>query len=634
MTTAEAIPADAPEDAPEDVPEDEQTPWLLRDPIRTGFLAILLLSLAVRYNILRDSFFITDDFMLQSRAMDHDLGWDYLTRVHTGHFEPIGFGFMWILTHLAPWNWTVAMLAMLIAQALVAILVWRMLTELFTRRAMVLVPFALYCLTPLTIPAFTWLSAAIIWLPLTAALAGAIANHVVYLRSGRWEDAVWAVFWYCFGLASFEKIVIYLPFIAVLSVAMSPTVRITVRDIFGLLRRTWLVWAGYAAASVVYLVIYLDGSSRAEASANLEVPSLEQLSEFVYLSLFRTMIPGALGGPWDWQAASYAGAMVDSPRLFDWACWIAAAAIVAVSLLTRRRIGRAWIALLVYLGGSIAALGIGRVAYSGPLAALETRYLADTIVPLVVVVGMCLMALDDEEDAWLPAAHRWIAAIPRATLVRVSAVVCAVWLGLALHSANGYATFSAANPYKNFVATTQTSLRELPADAQIFDTPLPVNLLGPLFMEYNDVSRFVAPVATPEQRADLATREFHTAPLMLTSEGTFAPFRVEGFSSPPPLDGLCGWQPVDGRAAVPLTDPAYPWGWAVRVGYLSGGDTTGTIHLGEDSQVVEFTRGLGEVFVPLVAGGSEVVIDGLDPSVNICFGDAQVGTPQPVAPEG
>lgn len=411
MTTTEATPTNASDDDQ----DTEQTPWLLRDPLRTGGLAILLLSLAVRYNILRDSFFITDDFMLQSRAMEHELGWDYLTRVHTGHFEPIGFGFMWILTRLAPWNWNVAMLAMLIAQALVAILVWRMLTELFTRRALVLVPFALYCLTPLTIPAFTWLSAAIIWLPLTAALAGAIANHAVYLRSGRFEDAVWAVFWYCFGLASFEKIVIYIPFIMVLTLALSPMVRLTVRDVLGLVRRSWMVWVGYAAATAVYLLIYLDGADRAEATADLVVPTQGQVVDFVYLSVFRTMIPGALGGPWDWQPASYAGAMVDSPRFFDWACWIVAAAIIVGSLLTRRRIGRSWLALLVYLGGSIAALAVGRVAMSGPLAALETRYLADTVVPLVVVIGMCLMPLDEETDPWLPQARTWLAAIPRQT---------------------------------------------------------------------------------------------------------------------------------------------------------------------------------------------------------------------------
>jgi hypothetical protein len=610
----------------------EETPWLLRDPIRTGFLAILLLSFALRYNILRDSYFITDDFMLQSRAMEHSLGWDYLTRVHTGHFEPVGFAFMWLLTRLAPWNWNVAMLAMLVAQALVAVLVWRMLTELFTRRALVLVPFALYCLTPLTIPAFTWLSAAIIWLPLTAALAGAVANHAAYLRSGRWQDAAWAVFWYCFGLASFEKIVIYLPFIAVLSLALSPTVRVSVRDILGLLRRSWVVWAGYAAASVAYLIVYLDGSARAGASTNLEVPSAEQLGDFIYLSVFRTMIPGALGGPWDWQPSSYAGAMVDSPRIFDWTMWIIFGAIIVTSFLTRRRIGRAWLALATYVAGSTATLAVGRVAYGGSLAALETRYLADSIIPLVVVAGMCLMALDDEEDAWLPEARRWLSAIPRSTLLWVGAGAGAVWLGLALHSANGYAAFSAANPYRSFVETTRDSLQALPEGAQIYDTPLPVDLLGPLFLEYNYVGQFVAPVATPQQRADLAARETYTSPVMLTPEGTFQPMRVDGYSSPPPMAGLCGWQSVDGRVAVPLNDTAFDWGWAVRVGYLSGEEATGTIRLGADAREVQFHKGLGEIIVPLVGGGPEVVIEDVTPGVTICVGDVQVGNPAPAAP--
>lgn len=625
MTTTEVPPADA--------PPAETTPWLLRDPIRTGFLAILAVMVAVRYNILRDSFFITDDFMLQSRAMEHSLGWDYLTRVHTGHFEPIGFGFMWVLARLAPWNWNVAMLAMLIAQVLVAVLVWRMLTTLFTRQALVLVPFAIYCLTPLTMPAFTWLSAAIIWLPLTAALAGAVANHVRYLHSGQWEDAVWAVFWYCFGLASFEKIVLYLPFIAVLSLAVSPSVRLTIRDLWGLLKRSWLVWAGYAAASVVYLVIYLDGASRAEASSHLSSPSLGELADFAYLSVFRTMIPGILGGPWDWAATGYAGAIVDSPRFFDWACWVVFAAVVVISLLTRARIGRAWLALLIYVAGSIATLAVGRVSLAGSYLALETRYLADAIVPLVIVIGMCLMALDGEDDAWLPQARRWLAALPSTTILWVSAVTSVVWVALAFHSANGYAAFTSANPHRSLVEQTRASLAALPEDSQIFNTKVPNGIMDGLFDEWIGVHKFLLPVATPEQRADLESRQVYTQPLVLTPEGMFQPMAVEGISSPPPFEGLCGWVAQDGQAAVPLSDPAFAWDWAVRVGYLSDAATKGTIHLGDASVQVEFFEGLGEVFVPLTGGGSDVVIDGLDPAVNICFGDAQVGNPTPAPAE-
>ena len=44
--------------------------WLVSDPVRTGFLLILAFTMAMRFNILRDSYFITDDFMLMSRAVE------------------------------------------------------------------------------------------------------------------------------------------------------------------------------------------------------------------------------------------------------------------------------------------------------------------------------------------------------------------------------------------------------------------------------------------------------------------------------------------------------------------------------------------------------------------------------------
>ena len=172
-------------------------------------------------------------------------------------------------------------------------------------------------------------------------------------------------------------------------------------------------------------------------------------------------------------------------------------------------------------------------------------------------------------------------------------------------------------------------MRTLPEGTEIYDTQLPVGILGPIFAEYNFVSRFVAPIATPEQRAALATRTSFIEPVVLGPEGRFEPIVIDGFESPEPFEGLCGWQGVGGRAAVPLTEPAFAWDWAVRVGYLSGGEATGTIRLGEATQAVEFHKGLGEVTVHHVGGGSEVVLEDLTPGVNLCFGDVQVGKPVP-----
>ena len=50
--------------------------------------------------------------MLGARAVENSFGWDYLTRGAFGHFEPIGFGTMWLLAHLTPLNWTVAVIVL------------------------------------------------------------------------------------------------------------------------------------------------------------------------------------------------------------------------------------------------------------------------------------------------------------------------------------------------------------------------------------------------------------------------------------------------------------------------------------------------------------------------------------------
>lgn len=602
--------------------------WLTSDPVRTGFLLVLAVSLAVRLNVLRDSYFITDDFMLSSRAAESPFGWDYLVRVHTGHFEPIGFAVMWVLAHVAPWSWGAALAVLVLGQAWVAVLVWRLLVELFGRRLLVLVPFALYCLTPLTAPATTWLSAAIIWVPLMAAVAGGSRQHLRYVRTGRARHATGALLWLVVGFASFEKVLVVLPYLVALTVAVSPEARAGVRGLVATVRRTWLVWAGYGVATVVYLALYL-GSSSMDGGDRLFAPSATQLWDFTYLSLFRTFIPGALGGPWSWQPAGYAGALVDSPRVFDWVCWIAAAVIVCVSLALRRRMARHWIALLVYVAGSLAVLAAGRVAFGGPIVALETRYLADASIPLVVAIGTALMPLRGETAPWLPVSARLGALVSPGARFVAGTAVGAVVVGLSLHAVNAYAGFSAANPSRPFVDNVRSSLAALPESAEIYDTALPVDIVGPIFEEYNRVSRFVAPMVDDRTRRETYARTSYTHPYFLDASGHFQRMAVLGAESLKTPAGSCGWNVVNGSTVVPLGSSAFAWEWAVRVGYLADRDTTARIVLGDAEQEVQLHKGLGEVFVTLVGAGDRVEVRGVDESANVCIGDVQVGNPVP-----
>jgi hypothetical protein len=294
----------------------------------------------------------------------------------------------------------------------------------------------------------------------------------------------------------------------------------------------------------------------------------------------------------------------------------------------RRRIGRAWAALLVYLLCSLAVVSVGRLQY-GAWTGLATRYLSDAILPLTVVAGMCLMPLRGEVDAWLPFARSLSMSVPRTTRRWIGSGASLMVVALALHSLSGFAARVTTTPYRSFTLTTRQSLAELPASAQVYDQPLPVAVVGPLFGEYNLASRFLAPVATAVRRKEMYTLKRYTNPYYLTKEGHFVPMTVVGVKSPARPPGTCGWTSQEGRIAVPLNGSAYIWNWTVRVGYLASQDTPATIVLGDDRQKVQLHKGLGEVYLPMTGGGKEVRVEGLEPGANVCVGDIQVGTPAP-----
>ncbi|PRY61529.1 hypothetical protein BCF74_10587 [Knoellia remsis] len=613
-----------------DTSDEEGTDsFVVRNPIRVAALTIVAVTMAFRLTVLKDGWFITDDFMLTTRALENDLDWDYLTRVHTGHFEPVGFAVMWLLAHFAPLDWNVTVALLIAGQVVVAWLVWRLLCTLFGRRPLVLVPFALYCLTPLTLPAFTWLSAAIIWLPLMAMIAGALRHHVLYVRHGRVANAVGATAWLLFGAVSFEKFLVYLPYVAVFTLALVPETRLRPGPLLRLVRRTWVVWAGYAVVTAGFVWIYLWSAGRSDTPATIGAPTASTLSSFAYFAVLRNFVPAAFGGPWSWTSVSYGTGYPSSPPAFDWFFWVVATLCVLATFAVRRGAGRAWASLATYLVASMATLAVSRVLVIGSAAGLEPRYIADAALPLVVAVGYVLMALPNEQRPW----HRSPTLLPSGLARRVgitsgSLLATAVFV-LSLNSYNGYARIQSANPYRPFTEKARASVSALPAQAQIYDVALPVDIIGPLALEYNRTSRFLSPFATTAQRRDMYDRTYYTNPYYLTTDGSIVPMTVEGAVSKRVPGTSCGYVAEDGRIEIPLESRVFDWTWVVRVGYVSDSDTSATITLGLDSVPVRLTQGAGQVIVPLQGTASSVIVQDLHPWAQVCVGDVTVGNPAP-----
>lgn len=612
------------------LPEDtsDRDTSLLSNPIRLGFWLITLSSLAVRFAVLKDGYFLTDDFMMSTRATEQPLSLEYLTRVHTGHLEPVGFGAMWLLTHLDPLNWPLAVAALIGSQLILFVMVWRLLCELFGRRALVLLPFGYYAFSVLTVPAFTWLAGAILWIPLGIATAGLLRQQTRYLRTLDTRHLLGSFAWLLFAMACFEKVLVVVPFLVAFAFVVVPDLRLRWGVVVQFLRQTWPLWLGYAVMTVAYFVYYTRGAAASDTDSSVRSPSVGELVDFAYKTVLQAFVPSALGGPLEWTPVSPATGIVSSPAAFDWAMWVLAAALVVVALCTRRRIGRAFAALGVYLLFSILALAVSRVPLVGAVAGLETRYVADAVIPLTVVLGMCIMPLVGERSAWLGMARNMSRETLRA--VRIGgAVLAALVLVMSLRAMGAYTAIHIANPHRQFVETAKASIQSLPESAQVFDGGVPVDVIGPLFLEYNETSRFLAPFASAERRRQMYTTTYYKNPVILDKSGHLVKMRVDGVSSPQPLPGVCGWIADKGEVEIPLDGDVFAFGWAVRIGYLVDGPTNARVEFGNGARDIALEKGLGEVYFRINGGGRSLRLTGLDPNVNVCIGQVTVGNAVP-----
>ena len=132
-----------------------------------GSVQVVALGLIATQAVLRGwtcvrGFFYLDDFSFTGRAMEYPL-WssEYLLYPYNSHVMPGSYAWVWLSTHLFPLSWVPVALAMVALQALVSLVAYRLLVDLFGRRGWILVPLAVVTLSPVSLPASLWWAAAL-----------------------------------------------------------------------------------------------------------------------------------------------------------------------------------------------------------------------------------------------------------------------------------------------------------------------------------------------------------------------------------------------------------------------------------------------------------------------------------------
>jgi hypothetical protein len=567
----------------------------------------------------------------------------YVTRVYNGHLQPGQFAIVWVVTRIAPLNYTLAMVPVLITTLVGGVLMWRLLRALFGERPANLIPLAVFMLCPLSLSVALWWTTALGIITLQALIVGTLLTVLLYVRAPTTPRLIIVGVVYGVALLFWEKSLLILPLVVlfVLLFLGEGKERARLRNVSLGLWRLWALLAGLTAAYAAWYVAVVNwrGSSG---------HALLQISRLARTVLGSTVIPTYVGGPWSvGRLASVLPSPSSNLRVYELpllprlATWAALVVIVGLSFLLMRQAWRAWLMLAVYLGMCFALVIAGRLnllAYT-PIG-LDARYVADSVPVFALAIALAFMVpLDRRGDsAWsrrpfsldvafgerssLAESHRgggvpiqW--GIVRSQRVLAVALVV-VYAVSAMITSSTMAGLASAYSVKQWFSTVRSQIAAHPT-ASVYDGFLPARALSARY--YPQVARLsgaLKPVA-PHIRWDAPGETM----LIFDEKGVLRPVEVAGgITSERRPGGGCGYR-VDGAALrVPLTGELSAGTWGVWVAYFATATTPGYVTVDGDRQGVAFIKGIHPLTLVHNGTATSVTVESLG---RVCIGTVRVG---------
>jgi hypothetical protein len=573
--------------------------------------ALIAVQLVVRAVLAFRGYFYWDDLILTGRAGTQGLlSPAYLFDDHDGHVMPGAFLVAGGITRLAPLNWIGPAISLVVLQLLASLALLRALHVILGWRPVLLLPLTFALFTPLGVPAFAWWAAALNSLPMLAALAWVCADAVLLVRSGNQRYAATGLLVYIGGLLFFEKAAV-IPFVAFIIAALHTHVSSTgsVADVW---RRGFRLWVSALTVTAAWIAVYLVVVDQKRWSFDVSM-TWDLLSR----SVTHGIVPGLVGGPWDWQRWAPASPWGTPPVAVMVLGWVALALVVAISLKRKERIGPVWLAAVGYAVACQIPIYLMRSSRFTALELAQTlRYLPDLVVVLALLLAVGLCAPNRERATWLNTSR-----------MRTVITVCAttVFVVSSLYSTATFLTSWRDNPTQRYLQNARAGLAAAHAAS---DAPLLDQEVDPLVLQR---------VASPE---NLASHMFAVLPdrpefagatsdlRMLDVSGHVVDAKVTWVRSivvgPEPQ---CGYlvQP-DFPVSMRLDGPLLPADWTAEINYLANSDGSMTMSLSEGPETkVPVKPGLNRVFVRLPGAGDAIKVRANTAALSVCLASGPVG---------
>jgi len=577
--------------------------------------ALIAAQLAIRGVLAFGGYFYWDDLILIGRAGTQNLlSPGYLFDDHDGHVMPGAFLVAGGITRLAPLNWFWPALSLMVLQLLASLALLRALYVILGWRPVLLVPLAFALFTPLAVPGFAWWAAGLNSLPMLAAMAWVCADAILLVRTGNQRYAITGVAVYFGGLLFFEKAAV-IPFVAFTITALLAYVTST-GSLMTMWRRGIRLWLPSLVLTASWIAGYLVVVDQKRWSLDVAMTW-----DLLVRSVTHGIVPGLVGGPWDWQRWAPASPWATPPAVVMVLGWLALAAVIAVTLRRKQRIGPVWLVALGYAVACQIPIYLMRSSQYTALELAQTlRYLPDLVVVLALLAAIGLCAPNREGPRWLDASPARTAVICGAT---------AVFVASSLYSTATFLTRWRDNPAQPYLQNAQAGLaaasRESSApmlDQEVDPMVLqrvvgPENLASHMFALLPDRPEFVS--------ATTDLRMLDSSGRLVDAQVTWVRFIVEG---PEPN---CGYlvQP-DLGVRMPLDGPLLPADWTAEINYLANSDGSLTMSLSEGTEVkVPVRPGLNRVFVRLPGAGDAIDVTANTAALSVCVASGPVGFAAP-----
>jgi hypothetical protein len=630
--------------------------WILRDPLHVVAGVLIAASVVWRASITTRGYLVADDFVLISQADASGLTLSHLFTLYNNHLMPAGRLVMWVTHRLTEFDYWPYATLMIVGQAVVSIAFYRLLRLVLPATWAVVVPLCLFLFNPLTLEVSAWWAVGVNLLPMQLAMVMAMAAQVRYVRRRRRRDLVALGAWVVFGLAFFEKALLVVALVFLMTVCLYAPGG-PVRAVVTTVRRWWPAWAVLTGISLAFLALYLTMST----SSVRRPSSGAEIGTFLQQFFGQSLTAGLLGGPWSWLDTGDGPAVVAPTVTAQWVSWILVAVLVGLTLWLRRGTAlRAWTLVLLYAGFAAALIGATRLgsAYSG-VAGLVPRYLADVLLVAALGIGVALCGLRRIEpgpapaDAEVAAPERDDPAdhppgdgggdaaagggehVPAPVRAHRRPFAAALALGTAalvassVYSGVDFGTDWASKLSRDYLTTARQGLEAAGPGTVFMDQPVPSTIVDQLSAPWNLQSRFFAPLERDPVFVTQARLLW-----VFDSSGHVRPAWVKGVKARPGPQPDCGYAVKGGRpVTVPLAGNVVEYWHAVRIAYISDRDTKATFRLGGGEPVsFDARRGLNAIFLLAHGGGREVTLTLDDPRANLCTDEVEIGelVPQPV----